>query len=85
MNLTTLKLLGVGWHTAKPGWRLAGQTHPHHELIIILRGAQYVELDGPPFRAAAGARGVPVAGGGVTADPDDAVVGRLPCERGRRG
>ena len=54
MNLTTLKLLGVGWNTAKPGWRLAGQTHPHHELIIILRGAQYVELDGPPFRAATG-------------------------------
>ena len=54
MDLSSLKLLGIGWHTAKPCWRLAGQTHPHHEMIIILRGAQYVQLEGSPFKAAVG-------------------------------
>ncbi len=54
MNLSTLILLGVGWHTAQPEWRLSGQIHSHHELIIVLRGGQYVELDGLVCKAGAG-------------------------------
>ncbi len=54
MNLSTVILLGIGRHTPGPDWRLAGQIHPHHEMIIILRGSQYVQVQGDSCKAEAG-------------------------------
>ena len=54
MNLTTIKLVGIGRHAAKADWRMADQIHPDHELIVILNGRQSVEMPGLAFTAGVG-------------------------------
>lgn len=54
MDFQGTQLIGIGSHVAKPDWRLADQTHPHHELIIVQAGRQFVEMNESSYSVSAG-------------------------------
>ncbi|MEI6085052.1 MAG: helix-turn-helix domain-containing protein [Verrucomicrobiota bacterium] len=54
MNYSSIQLLGIGRHMAKPDWRLAMQVHTHHEVIIITAGRQFAEVEGTTLTVSTG-------------------------------
>ncbi len=44
----------VGRMQATPGWHLGPQSHPHHELIVMLSGATRINLNGTLLRVEEG-------------------------------
>ena len=53
-SMITSRYLGMGRHKQLAPWRLGAHAHPFHEMILILEGAQYVDIAGQRIKAAEG-------------------------------
>ena len=54
MNIAAVKTLGIGHLAPRPTWCMDAHTHAHHELIVVLDGQLFVEIQGETLAAEAG-------------------------------
>lgn len=48
------RLSGVCHHTPGPGWHIPMHSHPHHEIIVVIEGAQTARIQNKIYRAQTG-------------------------------
>lgn len=48
------RLSGVSNHTPGPGWHIPMHSHPHHEVIVVIEGAQTARIRNKTYRAQTG-------------------------------
>lgn len=48
------RLSGVTLHTPGPDWHIPMHSHPNHEIIVVLEGAQYARLQNRTYHAQPG-------------------------------
>jgi AraC-like DNA-binding protein len=54
MKLNDLHLLGAGNLPTEPGWRIKPHSHPHHEIIVIVKGIEHATIRGQTFHGPSG-------------------------------
>ena len=54
MRLESLHFLSAGRIAPNPNWRMAAHSHPHHEMIVVMRGRMEVEIAGRTLCARSG-------------------------------
>lgn len=54
MNFAAVQVLGIGHLAPNRTWRMEAHTHTHHELIVMLEGRLFVEIQGETLSAEAG-------------------------------
>ena len=52
--MSSLKLLAVNKHSPARKWRIGKHGHPFYEVIVLLRGAEYIKYNNETSRVAAG-------------------------------